>query len=312
LCVSAFIPAAGASAQSYPTKPIRLLVGFPAGASLDLAARIVSGKLSDLLRQSVVVDNRPGAVGNIAAELAARARPDGYTLLFGANGALAINPALYGNLPFDPVRDFEPIGKVAESGNVLVVNNALPAGNVEQLIALAKAKPLLAGSSGSGSPGHLALALFNTMAGTRIEHVPYKGSNPALLDVIAGTIQLSFATIATAAPLIQAGRLKPLAVAALKRSTLLPNLPTVSEAGLRGFEVSGWYALLAPAHTPRAIVSRLNVELSKVLEMPDVKQNMIAMGLEATPSTPREFSAFLKSEMAKWGQAVKMSGAKVN
>lgn len=310
--ITALIFAGVATAQVYPSKPVRMLVGFPAGASLDLAARIVSGKLSELLQQNVIVDNRPGAAGNIAAELAARARPDGYTLLFGANGALAINPALYGNLPFDSVRDFAPIGKVAETANVLVTNAAFPAASVEQLIAIAKAKPLLAGSSGSGSPGHLALALFNTMAGTKIEHVPYKGSNPALLDLMAGTLHLSFATMATAAPLVQAGRLKALAVAAAKRSALLPHLPTVSEAGLPGFEVSGWYAVLAPAHTPQPIVRRLNSGLNKLLEMPDVKRNMTSLGLEITPSTPEGFTVFLRSEMAKWGKAVRMSGAKVN
>jgi tripartite-type tricarboxylate transporter receptor subunit TctC len=299
-------------AQDYPSRPVRLLVGFPAGSSLDLAARIVSGKLTELLRESIVVDNRPGAAGNIAAELAAHSRPDGYTLLFGANGALAINPALHEKLPFDSVRDFAPIGRIVETANVLVTNVAFPASNVEQLIAIAKAKPLLGGSSGLGSPGHLALALFNTMAGTKIEHIPYKGSNPALADLMSGTLQVAFATVATAAPLIQSRRLKALAVAAAKRSALLPDLPTVSEAGLRGFEVSGWYALLAPAGTATPIIDQLNRALIRLLAMPDARQNLTSLGLEISPSSPEELASFIKSEMAKWSKAVKLSGAKAN
>jgi tripartite-type tricarboxylate transporter receptor subunit TctC len=180
------------------------------------------------------------------------------------------------------------------------------------LIAIAKEKPLLGGSSGSGSPGHLALAMFNHMAGTKITHVPYKGSNPALLDLMAGTIQVAFATVATAAPLVQTGRLKALAVAAAKRSVLFPDLPTVSEAGLRGFEVSGWYAVLAPAATPPDVVRHLSADLLKLLAMPDVKQNLASLGLEVSPSTPEAFSAFLKSEMLKWGNAVRISGAKID
>jgi tripartite-type tricarboxylate transporter receptor subunit TctC len=312
ICVIGLTLSGFAAAQEYPSKPVRMLVGFPPASALDLAARVVSGKLSELLHQSVVVDNRAGAAGNIAAELAARSRPDGYTLLFGANGALAINPALHRNLSFDSLKDFAPIGKVAETANVLVVSPASAAVSVEQLIAIARAKPLLGGSSGSGSPGHLALALFNHMAGTKITHVPYKGSNPALLDLMAGTIQVAFATMATAAPLIQTGRLKALGVAAAKRSALLPDLPTVSEAGLRGFEVSGWYAVLAPANTPQPLVQRLNTELNKALALGDVRQNLVSLGLEVTPSTPDAFTAFLKSEMLKWGNAVKISGAKVD
>jgi tripartite-type tricarboxylate transporter receptor subunit TctC len=311
-CAAAVLVSGFGFAQDYPSKPVRMLVGFPPGSALDQAARVVSNKLSELLQQSVVVDNRPGAAGNIAAELAARSRPDGYTLLFGANGALAINPALNRNLAFDSVRDFAPIGKVVETANVLVVSPAFPANSVEQLIAIAKEKPLLGGSSGSGSPGHLALAMFNSMAGTKITHVPYKGSNPALLDLMAGTIQVAFATVATAAPLVHAGRLKALAVAAAKHSALFPAVPTMSEAGLRGFEVSGWYAVLAPANTPDTIVRQLNGDLVKLLAMADVRQSLSALGLEVTPSTPEAFTAFLKSEMLKWGNAVKISGAKID
>ena len=304
--------AAIASAQDYPARPVRMLVGFPAGSSLDIAARILSSKLGELLKQSVIVDNRAGAAGNIAAEMAARARPDGYTLLLGANGALAINPALYAKVAFDPVKDFAAVGKVVEVAYVLVVHPAFQATSVEQLIALARSKPLLGGSSGSGSPGHLALALFNAMAGTKIEHVPYKGSNPALIDLMAGTIQLSFATAATAAPLIASGRLKGVAVATRKRSSLLPDLPTVSESGLPGFEIDGWYAVVAPAGTPRPIIVRLNTAINQALAMPDVRQNLFSQGLDVSPSTPEGFAAFLKSELSKWEKAVKASGAKAN
>ena len=312
LCLIGMLSASFTCAQPYPAKPIRLLVGFPAGSSLDLAARIVAGKLSDLLQQNVIVDNRAGAAGNIVTEIVARARPDGYTLLMGANGALAINPALYGNLPFDPVRDFAPVSKAVDVINILVVNAGFPANSVDELIALAKLKSLLGGSSGIGSPGHLALELFNMMAGTAITHVSYKGSAPALIDVMAGNIQIIFATAATAVPLLKAGKLKGIAVATIRRSALLPELPTVSESGLRGFEVSGWYGVLAPAQTPRAVVNRLNAEIGKALLMPDAKQAMFVQGLDVSTSSPEEFAIFIKSEIAKWAKVVKFSGAKAN
>ena len=313
LVITAALPSIAAGmAQDYPTKPIRMLVGFPAGSSLDSAARVVSGKLSELLLQNVIVDNRAGAAGNIAAEIVARARPDGYTLLMGANGALAINPALYDKLPFDPVKDFAPVSKVVDAANVLVVNAASPASSVENLIAIVKSGSLLGGSSGVGSPGHLAIELFNMMAGTKIVHVAYKGSAPALLDIIAGNIQLTFATAATAVPLMRAGRIKGLGVTTLKRSTVLPELPTISESGLPGFEVSGWYGVLAPAGTPRSIINRLNAEIVKALQMPDVRQNLSAQSFDISPSSPEQFAAFIKSEIQKWGKAVKYSGGKVN
>jgi len=312
MILSSAVSAGAAAAETYPTKPLRMLVGFPAGSSLDTAARVVSGKLAELLQQNVIVDNRPGAAGNIAAEIAARARPDGYTLLLGANGALAINPALYRKLPFDSVKDFAPVSKIANVVNVLVVNASSPANSVEQLIALAKSRQILGASSGVGSPGHLALALFNMMAGTKVVHVPYKGSTPALFDLIAGNINMIFATAATAVPLMKGGKVKGLAVATITRSALLPDMPTVSEAGLKGFEVSGWYAVLVPARTREDIVNRLNAEIVKALQMPDVRQNMFMHGLEVSPSTPQEFGVFLKSEMAKWAKVVKYSGAQAN
>ena len=307
--------AAYAHAQPrYPEKPLRLLVGFPAGSALDSAARPIAGKLSELLGHNVVIDNRAGAAGNIAAEIAARARPDGYTLLFGANGALAINPALYDKLPFDTLRDFAPIAKTVDAVNVLVLHPAAPASSVEQLMAAAKTagKPLLGGSGGVGSPGHLALELFNMMAGVKITHVPYKGSAPALVDVIAGNIQVLFSTLTPTLPHIKSARIKALAVTSLKRSELVPEFPTVAESGLKGFEVTGWYGVLAPAHTPRAVIGRLHAQTVKALQSPEVKQNLQMQGFEISAGSPEEFAAFIKAELVKWAKVVKFSGAKAN
>ena len=303
---------------AYPDKPLRLLVGFPAGSALDSAARPVAGKLSELLNQNVVIDNRAGAAGNIATEIVARARPDGYTLLFGANGALVINPALYGKLPFDTQRDFAPIVKIVDAVNVLVLHPSAPASSVEQLIATAKStkdKPLLGGSGGVGSPGHLALELFNMMAGTKITHVPYKGSAPALVDVIAGNIQVLFSTLTPALPHIKSARLKALAVTSLKRSELMPELPTVSESGsaaLRGFEVTGWYGLLAPASTPNGVIARLHAETLKALQTSEVRQSLAGQGFELDPRGPEAFAAFIRAETVKWARVVKVSGARID
>ncbi len=301
-----------AAQAAYPDKPLRLLVGFPAGSALDSAARPIASRLSELLRQNVIVDNRAGAAGNIAAEIAARARPDGYTLLFGANGALVINPALYDKLPFDTVKDFAPIAKVVDAVNVLVLHPSAASSSVGQLIAAAKAKPLLGGSGGVGSPGHLALELFNMMAGVKITHVPYKGSAPALIDVIAGNIQVLFSTLTPALPHFKSGRIKVLAVTSLRRSELVPELPTVSESGLKGFEVTGWYGVLAPAQTPRAVISRIHGEILKALQSPEVKQNLLAQGFEISSGSPDDFATFIQSERVKWARVVKFSGAKTN
>ncbi len=309
---SALLISTVAYAQSYPDKPLRLLVGFPSGSALDAAARPVATKLSELLGQNVIVDNRAGAAGNIAAEIAARARADGYTLLFGANGALAINASLYAKLPFDTLRDFAPITKTVDSVNVLVLHPSAQANSVEHFITLAKAKPLLAGSGGVGSPGHLALELFNMMAHVKITHVPYKASAPALIDVIAGNIQVIFSTLTPALPHMKAGRIKVLAVTSMKRSELVPELPTVSESGLKGFEVTGWYGVLAPAQTPRAIINRLHAETIKALQSPDVRQQLTVQGFEINANSPEEFTAFIRSELVKWAKVVKFSGAKPN
>jgi tripartite-type tricarboxylate transporter receptor subunit TctC len=307
---SVLLACSPAFALDYPIKPVRLLVGFPAGSSTDAAARAISGRLGEGLGQQVIVDNRPGAAGNIAAEITARARADGYTLLLGANGALAVNPALYRGLGYDPVRDFSPVTLVVQVTNVLVVNPSVPANSVSELIALAKNRSLNCGSGGVGTPGHLALELFNRTAGTNIVHVGYKGSGVALVDLIAGQIQLIFATAATALPQMKAGRVKALAVTGRTRSALLPDLPTVAESGLKDFDVTGWYGVVAPAGTPRAIVNRLNADILRALETPDVKQALVNQGFDLSPSTPEAFGAYLKSEIAKWGKVVRDAGIK--
>ena len=234
--------------------------------------------------------------------------------MFGANGALAINPALYDKLPFDTLRDFAPIAKTVDAVNVLVLHPAAPATSVEQLIAAAKtnSKSMLGGSGGVGSPGHLALELFNMMASVKITHVPYKGSAPALVDMIAGNIQVLFSTLTPALPHIKSGRIKALAVTSLRRSELVPEFPTVAESGLKGFEVTGWYGVLAPAHTPRAVINRIHAETLKALQSPDVKQNLQMQGFEISTGSPQEFAAFIKAERAKWANVVRFSGAKPN
>jgi tripartite-type tricarboxylate transporter receptor subunit TctC len=306
----ALAPLAAFPAEPYPSKPVRVLVGLPAGSSLDVCARAVSTKLADSLRQNVVVDNRAGAAGNIAAEIVARAPADGYTLLTGAFGALAVNPNLYRTLPYDSVRDFAPIARLVDATNVLVLHPSLRANSVDELVALAKAKPLLGGSAGIGTPGHLSLALFNLSAGTQVEHVVYKGSGPALLDLMAGAIHMVFATSSTAVPQMKAGKLKGIAVSTAKRSALVPQLPTMAEAGLKDFEVGGWYGLFAPAATPRDIVRRLNAETLKVLGLPDVRQFLFNQGLEVNPSSPEQLRDQLRSDIARWGDVIRRTGIK--
>jgi tripartite-type tricarboxylate transporter receptor subunit TctC len=301
-----------ATAAEYPTKPIRLIVGFAPGGGTDTTARAISAKLTDLLGQQIIIDNRPGAAGNIAAELVSKATPDGYTLLMGTIAALSINPSLYSKLPFDPIKDFAPITQAVDSTNILSLHPSVPAGSVKELIALAKAKSLNYGSSGVGGTGHLAGELFNTMAGVKMTHVPYKGGGPAMIDLVGGQVQLVFATAASAVPQIKGGKIKGIAVTTAKRSALMPSLPTISEAGLPGFDANNWYGVLAPAKTPRPIIMRLNGEIAKVLAMPDVKNFLFNQGLDPAPGTPEQFGAYIKSETAKWAIVVKASGAKAN
>ena len=307
--------AAGADeAGRYPERPIRLLVGFAPGGGTDTTARAIAQKLSQALGHQVIIDNRPGAAGNIAAQIVANANPDGYTLLMGTIAALAINPTLYGNLPFDPVRDFAPITQAVNSTNVLVVHPTVKANSVKDLIELAKASPgkVIYGSSGVGGAGHLAGELFCTLAGVRMTHVPYKGGGPVMVDLIAGQIQSVFATAATAIPHIKSGRIRPLGVTTIKRAGMLPDIPTIAEQGLQGFDANNWYGLLAPAKTPRPIVLKLNGEVVKVLRMPDIRQYLFSQGLDPAPTTPEEFGAYIKSEMSKWAKVVRAAGASAN
>jgi len=294
----------------YPTRPIRMIVGFAPGGGTDLTARPVAQKMSELLKQQVIVENRPGAAGNIATEQVARAAPDGYTILMGTIAALAINPSLYGNLKFDPEVDFAPVIQVVDATNVLAVHPSVQAGTVKELIALAKQRSLSAGSSGIGATGHLAIELFNVMAGVKLVHVPYKGGGPAMTDLVGGQVQLIFATTASAIPQIKAGRIKGIAVTTAKRSALMPELPTISEAGLAGFDANNWYGIVVPAKTPRAIIDQLNAEVTKILHMPDVKATLFNQGLDPAPGTPEQFGAYIRSERVKWAKVIKESGAK--
>jgi len=299
---------APALAAEYPTKPVRFVVGFAPGGGTDTTARAMANRLTELLKQQVVVDNRPGAAGNIAAEIVSNAQPDGYTVLMGTIAALAINPSLYKKLPFDPVKDLAPVTLAVDSTNILVVHPTVPAKSVKELVALAKSKSLNGGSSGVGGTGHLALELFNLQAGTKIIHVPYKGGGPAMVDLLGGNINLIFATAASAMPHIKSGKIRALAVTTAKRSGLVPDLPTVAEAGLPGFEANNWYGVLVPAGTPRAITNRLNKEITATLNTPAVKDFLFKQGLDANPGTPESFGNYIKAETAKWAKVTKAAG----
>jgi tripartite-type tricarboxylate transporter receptor subunit TctC len=297
------------AADAYPTKPIRMIVGFAPGGGTDTTARALTPKLAERLGQQVIVDNRPGAAGNIATEITANAPADGYTILMGTIAALSINPTLYGNLPFNPQQDLAPVTRAVDSTNILVVHPTIAAKSVKELIALAKTKSLNGGSSGIGGAGHLALELFNVSAGTKITHVPYKGGGPAMTDLLGGQISLIFATAASAIPHVQSGKIRGLAVTTAKRSQLV-DLPTVAESGLPGFEANNWYGIVVPAKTPRPIIDRLNKEFVAVLNAPDVKSILFRQGLDIAPSTPEAFGAYIKSETTKWAKVIKASGAK--
>jgi len=311
MCIEAPL---AASADAYPVRPIRLVVGFPPGGGVDTTARAIAPRLAERLGQQIVIDNRPGATGNVAAELVANAPADGYTVSIGSIAPLAVNPSLYVSSPVDPLRDFAPITRIGDSTNVLVVHPSIAAASVKELVALARAKPgaLNCGSSGIAGAGHLALALFNVLARTKITHVPYKGGGPAMVDLLGGNIQLIFATTASAAAYIKSGRIRALAVTTAKRSALMPELPTVAEAGLVGFEANNWYGFVAPAKTPSSIVLRLNKEAIAAMSLPEVKEMLFRDGVEIAPSTPEEFGAYMRSEHAKWAKVISAAGIKAN
>lgn len=306
---------AGASAQTYPSKPIRLVVPYPPGGPLDIMARAIGQKLTEAWKQPVVVDNRAGAGGNIGADLVAKSPADGYTLLMGAVATHAINPSLYSKIPYDPVKDFTPVALVAQVPNILVINPSVPAKSVRELIALARAKPgyLNFGSGSTGSTGHLAGELFNTMAGVQMVHIPYKGAAPAMADLLSGQVQLMFDNLANALPNVKAGRLRALAVTTLARSAAMPDLPTVAESGLPGFDLTTWFGLMVPAGTPPEIVARLNAEIVRALNAKDMRERLQKMGAEPpADNTPEHFAAFIGTEAAKYAKVVKDSGAKVD
>lgn len=301
---------ASALAQSYPAKAIRLLVGFPPGGSTDIVARIVGQKLGETLGTQVLIDNRPGAGGNLALQAAARAAPDGYTLVMGHLGTLAVNPALYTKLPYDPIRDFMPISLVASVPSMLVVHPSVPARSVKELIALAKARPgeLNYGSSGAGGTPHLAVEYFKMMAGVDIVQVPYKGAGPMTTDLISGQISMTITGIPALLPNVKAGRLRALAVSTSKRLAVAPDLPTIAEAALPGYEATTWYGLLAPAGTPRELIARLNEAILRSVKQPEVAARLAGEGAEAVFSTPEEFAAHIKSEMARWEKVIRRAG----
>ncbi len=298
----------GTAAEWQPTKPIRMLVGFAPGGGTDTTARAMGAKLGERLGHQLIIDNRPGASGNIATEITANSAPDGYTVLMGTIASLAINPALFKKLSFDPLKDLLPVSQAVDSTNILVVHPTVAAKNVAELIALGKAKSLNGGSSGIGGTGHLALELFNLQAGTKIVHIAYKGGGPAIVDLLGGNINLIFATAASAVPHIKTTRIRALAVTTIKRSALVPELPTISEAGVKGFDANNWYGVLVPAKTPRSIVNRLNKEVVAVLNLPDIKDLLFKSGLDAAPSTPEAFGAYIKSEKEKWEKVIKAAG----
>ena len=296
------------AADWQPNKPVRMLVGFAPGGGTDSTARALAAKLGERLGQQVIIDNRPGAAGNIATDIASKATPDGHTVLMGTIAALAINPSLYKKLPFDPVKDLLPVSRAADSTNILVVHPSTGVKSVQELVALAKGKPLNCGSSGVGGAGHLALELFNLQTGTKITHIAYKGGGPAMVDLISGNIDLIFATAASAVPHIKSGRIRALAVTTASRSKLVPELPTIAETGVKDFEANNWYGLMVPAKTPRNVVNRFNKDMVAVLNMPDVRKTLFNQGLDAAPSTPEEFAAYIKAEKIKWEKVTKAAG----
>ena len=303
---ASLIPAA-VLGQTYPSKPIRLIVPFAAGGGNDNVARLVGKRLSDSLGQPLVIDNRPGAGGVLGAELAAKAAPDGYTLFLGGVASHAVNPNLNDRLPYDPIRDFAPVVLLASAPLVLVVHPSVPADSVKAFVALARSKPgqLNYASNGNGSSSHLAAVMFDSMTGVDMVHVPYKGLSPALADLLSGRVQVMFSSVVAILPHIKAEKLRGLAVTGSRRLPSMPNLPTIAESGLPGYEASSWYGVLAPAGTPREIVARLNSELVKVLDQPEVRGSLLAEGAEPIGGTPEQFAAHIRSEKERLGKLIR-------
>ncbi|HET9641991.1 MAG TPA: tripartite tricarboxylate transporter substrate binding protein [Burkholderiaceae bacterium] len=303
-----------AAAQEYPTKPIKIVVPYTPGGTTDNLARLCAQGLAEAWGQQVIVDNRPGASGSIGAKVVADAAPDGYTLLLATSTQLATNVALYPNLSYQPLRDFAPVGLLVKGYNVLVVHPSVPAKSVNELIALAKARPgqLNFATSGNGTSQHLSAELFKTMAGVNMVHIPYKGSAPALVDLLSGQVPVMFENILTVVPHIKAGTLRALAVTGAKRWPTLSELPTIAEAGLPGYEISGFYGIVAPAGTPRPIVAKLNKELSRIISDPNLRERLLNQGFEPSPSTSDEFTELIKAYIVKNAQIVKEAAIKVD
>ena len=311
-CSSAVIlPAMDIFAQNFPGKPIRMIVAYPPGGGTDIVGRMVAQKLAENFAQTVVIDNRGGAAGNIGSEIAARSAPDGYTLLMGNVAPNAINVSLYAKLGYDPVTDFAPVSLVASTPNILVVHPALAVKSVADLVALARAKPATLNypSAGLGSSSHLAGELFDSLAVVKMVHIPYKGGGPALTDLLGGQVQLMFATMPAAMPHVRSGKLRAVAVTSAKRSQAMPELPTLGET-LKGYDASTWYGVLAPAATPRAIIATLHGAILKILGVAETRDRLLAQGFEPVGGTPAEFGAYIKSEIVKWGRVIKAAGIK--
>jgi tripartite-type tricarboxylate transporter receptor subunit TctC len=303
-----------AFAQAWPAKPIKLVIPFPAGGSTDIVGRLIADKLSQSLGQPVVVDNRAGAGGTAGSDVAAKSPPDGYTLLLGTSSTHAIAPALYPKLPYDVTRDFVPVSLLGTATILMVVHPSVQAKSVAEFVALAKAKPgqLMFGSTGNGSVSHLTAEYFKSGAGIDMQHVPYKGDSPMTLDLVAGRVQVAFGTAVAFLPYVQSGKLNALAVTDAKPSPIAPKLPTVAASGLPGFEALQWFGLLAPAGTPKDIVARVNADVGKALQQPDVQEKLQGLGMQIVGGPADSFGAFLRTEAAKWGKIVKDSGAKVD
>ena len=306
--------ASAQGAATYPTKPIKIVVPFPPGGATDILARAIGAELQKAFGQTVLIENKAGAGGNPGADMVAKSPPDGYTLVMATVGTHGINMSLYSKMPYDAVKDFEPITLVAGVPNLLVVHPSVAAKNVAELTALAKAQPgkLNVASSGNGTSIHMAAELYKLMAGVDILHVPYKGSSFALTDLLGGQVQLMFDNMPSALPHVKAGKLRALAVTSPKRSSALPDIPTMDEEGLKGFDATSWFGLLAPAGTPKDIIAKLNAAAVKALATPEMRERLASQGAEAVGNTPEQFAAFIKAEIEKWAKIVKASGARVD
>jgi tripartite-type tricarboxylate transporter receptor subunit TctC len=301
-------------AADYPARPVRFVVPFPPGGNTDILARTLANALADMWKQQLVIDNRGGAAGGIGTDLVAKSAPDGYTILLGTIGSISINPSIYKNLPYDPLRDLAPITLMSSNPLVMMLHPSVPAKSVKELIALAKARPqaLTYGSGGSGTSTHLAVELFKHMAGIQATHVPYRGAALASPALLGGEVSMLFDNLAPALPHIRSGRVRALAVTSTQRSSVLPDMPTVQESGLPGYEVTGWYGVLAPAGTPAAILSKLHADVVSALKLPEVMTRLRNDGAEPVGSTPAEFVQFIRAETKKWAEVVKISGARVD